>query len=637
MVFLFLLLSSCEICEDLSYDLTDYRLTITGYGVTSGDCLAPYSAVSAIVVGEGVLAFNTNALSFSGFSNLTSINFPSTLVKIGYNAFYTCNRLKDISLPDSLEELGAQSLAETGVTSLFLGSKLRFLGDSWWPALLESISVSEVNHYIASQDGVLFSNDMATILIYPPSRPDGSYAVPAGVTSIADYSAQYSLHLATITFPSSLRSLGNAAFWGGKALAGVSLPDSLETLGFGVFGNCPFTVQSISFGSHVSQIGGHWPSSITSFTVSPSNPFLASKSGIIFTKDFSNLILYPPGRPDSDFRVPENTIAIGGNAFCNCCNLVSVTMPYIIRIEDGIYSSVPGGTSGAFGGCTSLKTVEFGLPIARIGSGAFRFCNSLEFPLLWGLSAIGDYAFEDCYFTFVSFPETLVSIGEGAFSSCPKLTSVDLPDSLRDLPAFCFAFCSSLQSVRFPGGLRSIGSGCFNHTQLLSIVLPDSMKVIGRNALWVESNVDISMHGGASGVASDAFGFDSVGTLFLRGPSPSATLCLALNLSIRRILVQNGDKTICNGGLNVSGTWSPTPFPTLGRSPTPRNTESPSGKPEPPGTPTPGSKKTETWVIVGIVFGEIALVAIAVVVTYVVVTRRSLRNKDKELFSGLAK
>jgi hypothetical protein len=432
----------------------------------------------------------------------------------------------------------------------------------------------------------------------------------------------YSPPLTAVTFPLSLRSIGEAAFWSCSSLLDVSLRDSLESIGFGAFHDCR-NIVSVTFGSHLSQILGGWPSTVQFFEVSAHNPFLASDSrGIVWSKDFTRIVLYPPGRLDTTFE-DDSAKMVGSTAFYQCQILVNVSLRSVIGIDDGILFTGDENLLGAFAGCSRLRKVEFGDSLGSLGSYSFSDCSSLSSVILvTGLSVIGAYAFGDCRsLQRVTIPGTVVGIGDGAFSSCEYLVSIEVPDSITELPAFCFWYCSSLESVRFPMGLRSIGSHCFEFTDLESIDLPDSVTVIGSNAFSFAPGANLSVSGGISGISRNAFDYDSLGTVTIRGEIVTGALCSALisEGSIGNVFGSDGlkiNQSICNGTFRISGIVSLSPFPTVVSSPSPRATLTKSPEPQPQSSEK--GNGVNAGKIVGIVTGEIALVAVSVAGTYFV-------------------
>ncbi len=80
------------------------------------------------------------------------------------------------------------------------------------------------------------------------------------------------------------------------------------------------------------------------------------------------------------------------------------------------------------------------------------------------VTAIGDYAFEDCTgLTSVVIGDSVTSIGEYAFSDCTGLTSVVIPDSVTSIGNEAFYYCTGLTSVVIGNSVTSIGRYAFEY------------------------------------------------------------------------------------------------------------------------------------------------------------------------------
>ena len=75
--------------------------------------------------------------------------------------------------------------------------------------------------------------------------------------------------------------------------------------------------------------------------------------------------------------------------------------------------------------------------------------------------AIGNEAFANQYFIGIELPDTIHSIGAGAFKNCSKLIEIDLPDKIKDLPKSLFSDCKELKKVKLPAELETIASSTF--------------------------------------------------------------------------------------------------------------------------------------------------------------------------------
>ena len=77
----------------------------------------------------------------------------------------------------------------------------------------------------------------------------------------------------------------------------------------------------------------------------------------------------------------------------------------------------------------------------------------------------------------IVMPQSVTMIGDGVFSNCTELASVELPDGLKFIGEYAFAWCSSLKSIVIPEGALQIGRWAFYYcTGLESVKLPQGLK-----------------------------------------------------------------------------------------------------------------------------------------------------------------
>lgn len=123
-----------------------------------------------------------------------------------------------------------------------------------------------------------------------------------------------------------------------------------------------------------------------------------------------------------------------------------------------------------------------GIPVTKIGDGAFRGCHVQKVKFPEGLRTIGKDAFSGCgQLSAAAFPDSLMSVGAGAFASC-GFHSLHLENtSLAVIPEKCFGWCSGLQKLALPEGLLSIENNAFAECRALTrLIVPE-------NTLTVES------------------------------------------------------------------------------------------------------------------------------------------------------
>lgn len=156
----------------------------------------------------------------------------------------------------------------------------------------------------------------------------------------------------------------------------------------------------------------------------------------------------------------------------------------------------------AFYNCTGLTGIVIPESVISIGSGAFDGCDNIskaEMPAIAidfitkeNLQEVvinsGDNisikAFADCTsLTSVTISNSVRSIGGKAFYNCTSLASVVLPDSVTSIGDNAFYKCTSLKDITIPDSITSIENDAFyNCTSLTNMVIPDSVASIGSYA-----------------------------------------------------------------------------------------------------------------------------------------------------------
>lgn len=129
-----------------------------------------------------------------------------------------------------------------------------------------------------------------------------------------------------------------------------------------------------------------------------------------------------------------------------------------------------------------------------------------------GVKKIGEFAFENQgYLKKILLPESVVTLGTGAFSGCRRLEDIELPSGIREIPdagtyrgAGVFKDCQKLKRIMLPDKLSYLGSFAFYNSGLCSIVLGEGLEQIGEYALMAEGLKEIVLPPGVKRVGKGA-------------------------------------------------------------------------------------------------------------------------------------
>lgn len=251
-----------------------------------------------------------------------------------------------------------------------------------------------------------------------------SITVPKSVKSIGDCAFISCSSLSELTFEDGVQSLGYAAFAYCSMLTEIIIPDSVTTVGTEAFSYSD-SLTSVTIGGGLEYLyAGMFLNcpNLKSITVDSKNPYLSSdEAGVLFNKDKNVLLVYPIGKTETSYAIPDSVIDINTGAFNFCENLTNITLS---------------------------ENTE------TIGANAFYCCENLEnFIMPEKVSSIGEYAFAGCVgLTEICLPDTLESMGFGAFYSCDSLAKIYIPDNVTSIDVETFGYCPALSDVYYGAG-----------------------------------------------------------------------------------------------------------------------------------------------------------------------------------------
>ena len=216
-------------------------------------------------------------------------------------------------------------------------------------------------------------------------------------------------------------------------------------------------------------------------------------------------------------NIQYSVTSIGGEAFCYCTVLTSITIPESV-------TSIGTADGGPFDGCTALTsiTVAAGNTVYDSRNNCNAIIETATNKLICGsngtvipnsVKSIESYAFSHCTgLASITIPNSVTNIGEYAFSGCSGLTSITvaadntvydsrdncnaiietatnkliagckntvIPNSVTSIGGYAFSHCTGLTSITIPNSVTNIWEyAFFSCTDLTSVTLGSALKLI---------------------------------------------------------------------------------------------------------------------------------------------------------------
>lgn len=512
-----------------SYAFADCKnlteLTLPDSLLAIRDCAFSGTAITDIALPEGLTEMNASV--FAGCESLTELTVPSTLASAqamlkdssvavlhAADGMETLpariaegdKALRTVDLPRSVTAFGGNCFRASGIEQFTVPSQLTAGESDFYDSALQSVSFEDGLTIIPNK---LF--DRAKSLKEINWNPD---ITEIGESSFSDCDA-----LQTAEIPDTVRTIGTSAFESCDSLTSLRIPEGGAKIGNYAFSSCD-TLESVYLpvtASPEDSFGGYYDGydygffqyckSLKKIEFAPEMTVIPA--GVCYSCESLTDIVFPTapteiGRyaftyckslqtlhlPDTvthadefafeycsgitELHLPAEIIHIGRETFAHLDSLKSLYLPHELTDYGGYWPFRDGG----------IETLEIAEGITKI-EGTFCLMPKLRtvvFPE--SLVEIGENAFsDDPVLTDVTLPENLTTIGNSAFDNCYSLTEITIPKSLTITGWSSFFSGSGLREVTFEKGTELIPSGICSNAKLLEVAhIPASVKEIGDSA-----------------------------------------------------------------------------------------------------------------------------------------------------------
>ena len=201
--------------------------------------------------------------------------------------------------------------------------------------------------------------------------------------------------------------------------------------------------------------------------------------------------------PCSSVEIPSTVTHIGYQAFCNT-GLSDITIPDTVESMD----------DATFYNSGKLTACKLSSGLTKIPGWCFQGCKALSgCTIPSNIKTIGDYAFQGSGLVSMEVPDTVTSIGDGAFGACESLTSLSIGSGVTEIPADMCYGDGSIASVTLPGTITAIGISAFQScAKLTAITLPSGLKTIGAYAFYGSGLVSMEVPDTVTSIGYKAIG-----------------------------------------------------------------------------------------------------------------------------------
>lgn len=393
-------------------------------------------------------------------------------------------------------------------------------------------------------------------------RTIGHAVLSEGIVSTSNNAFRENIFLDTVTFPSTLETIGSESFMDSGVLEVVfHEDDSLTTIGKQAF-SAAKSLRKVVLNRSITTIGDNAFSSTVSLYSIELPMYLKS----IGNKAFSDSAL-------EDVYIYSRTVSIGENAFpagtvihgatgstahtyadangytfdpidteiaaieaaeAERIRLENEKKEQLAKVEDTkaqwTLKYVSSSKSYLINGFTPSTDAagKFTLPtvydyvsgdtvkkdVAVTGVNANAFKNSLYKRQLHsvvipeGYTTIGESAFEGCInLMYLDLPDTLVTVGKYAFTNNTSLKELTVPERLVKIGDSAFAGDTALTKINIESDsvLNTIGANAFSDTSVETVTLPFNVRYIGANAFSGSKLKEITITNKLCEIGENAF------------------------------------------------------------------------------------------------------------------------------------
>ena len=346
--------------------------------------------------------------SFEGCGKLKTIKLPNSLVKIENRCFYNCYSINNIEIGKNVSEIGYSVFANC--TNLY------------------NLTVDIANKNFVVTNDILYTGDKKQIkTLLAGIKNASNLVIEEGVEEIAGGLFSVCEKMESISLPSTLKSIGGAAFYRVATLENINIPTT----------NQSYKVQD----------------------------------NMILSKDGTEFIYATPNR--EEIIIPEGVKIVRSGS-------IHGSKIRSVKLENDVETL----ELTIFRDCLNLQSISIGKNVKNINA-AFKSWGSISKDITVTIDIENpNYKVLDNYIvtkdgktliTFINLikdfevPEGIEKISSSAFTSA-GIEKIELPNTLKEIEADAFQYNGNMLEINIPTSVESIGNNVFSNCSNLNAI-----------------------------------------------------------------------------------------------------------------------------------------------------------------------
>ena len=373
---------------------------------------------------------------------------PDGVTTVGEYAFSACSKLKSLTLSEGVETVYSEPnngtyyyrdspFENSTIDHLYLPKSLKTITFSDL-SCIANIEVADGSGLCQVVDGALLSMSGERLLLYPKARPEERYEIPEGVKSIAKNAISGEGALKTVRLPASVIACELPNFTGLEAIE-----------------------------------------------VDEGNKDFKSVDGVLFDAAGETLRIYPSGRPNESYRIPDGVTTVSDSFSANLKKLI--LSPSVKKIDGGPLYENHLERIEVEDGNETYKAVD-GILLSADGTALVCYPSEKpdeEYTLPEGITRLSRETLVNDHLKVLRFPDTLRSI----------------PASTAAEKGFCSAIiCHSLEQLYIPASVKTIGRVTLQVPVVIKVYCEIDKALRGWEPYWLYDNDDYTVADGKTKV-----------------------------------------------------------------------------------------------------------------------------------------